>query len=79
MYNESRGKNRGVHGDSSFMLGEVSPSSENLLSKNAIKKTNTTTNYALDSHTAFCKRCRKAHEGNCPRTGTKVLDKRCRL
>lgn len=43
------------------------------------KKTNATTNYGLDSHASFCKRCRKEHKGSCPRTGTKVLDNTCRL
>lgn len=43
------------------------------------KKTNATTNYGLDNHASFCKRCRKEHKGNCPRTGTKALDNSCRL
>ena len=31
----------------------------------------TTTNYPMDSHKAFCKRCVKYNGGNCPITGGK--------
>ena len=37
---------------------------------------NPTTNYAKDSHSAFCKRC-KAHNGCCPITGTDKASKGC--
>lgn len=43
------------------------------------KTNNSTTNYPLDSHKSFCKRCWEHHSGICPRTGTKAIDKRCRL
>ena len=37
---------------------------------------NPTTNYPMDSHKAFCKRC-KTYNGCCPITGTAQESKRC--
>ncbi|MBO5019039.1 MAG: hypothetical protein J6D52_00085 [Clostridia bacterium] len=36
------------------------------------------TNYAPDSHSAFCKRCYAYNKG-CPNTKSKVKDSMCRL
>ena len=38
--------------------------------------TNPTTNYPMDSHKAFCKRCMKIN-GCCPATGTDKASNRC--
>lgn len=45
----------------------------------ADKKTvkQTTTNYPMDSHKAFCKRCVKYNGGVCPITGTAKASSRC--
>ena len=40
---------------------------------------NPTTNYAIDSHKAFCKRCIGYHGGNCPVTGRATTSKSCSL
>ena len=40
---------------------------------------NPTTNYAKDSHKAFCKRCVKANDGVCPITGNEHVAKSCDL
>lgn len=39
--------------------------------------TNSTTNYPMDSHKAFCKRCVKYNGGVCPATGTTKLYQHC--
>ena len=40
---------------------------------------NPTTNYAKDSHKAFCKRCMKANDDKCPITGSQNASKSCDL
>ena len=40
-------------------------------------KTNPTTNFSMDSHNDFCKRCFSEHQGICPMTGQSVLHKGC--
>lgn len=40
-------------------------------------KVNPTTNYPMDAHKFFCKRCMDYHNG-CPKTG-KAPDKNCTL
>lgn len=48
-----------------------------VIEKKAVEVRNTT-NYAMDSHKAFCKRCFKFHKG-CPSTGTKNKSESCKL
>lgn len=45
-----------------------------------VKKTskNPTTNYPLDTHKAFCKRCQKQH-GKCPITKSGAVSQECSL
>ena len=44
------------------------------------KKTkNPTTNYSMDSHKYFCKRCLKHHEGVCPITNANAVSKSCNM
>lgn len=38
---------------------------------------NPTTNFPMDTHKDFCKRCFPAHQGICPMTGLPVLHKGC--
>ena len=40
---------------------------------------NPTTNYAKDTHKAFCERCTKFHNGICPETGTTRKSFACSL
>lgn len=40
---------------------------------------NPTTNYPMDSHKEFCKRCLKIHEGKCPATKSGKLNPDCNL
>ena len=40
------------------------------------KNTKKTTNYPMDSHKAFCDRC-KTYNGCCPITGTAKASNRC--
>ena len=48
--------------------------------KNQRKKAkNPTTNYSMDSHKYFCKRCFKHHEGVCPITNTNAVSKSCTM
>ena len=47
----------------------------NQADKKAVNKT--TTNYPMDSHKAFCKRCVKYNGGVCPATGTTKLYQHC--
>lgn len=42
------------------------------------RQKNPTTNYAKDSHKAFCERCFK-HNGRCPNTKTQHKDRKCGL
>lgn len=43
------------------------------------KAKNPTTNYSMDSHKYFCKRCFKHHEGTCPITNTNAVSKSCTM
>jgi len=40
---------------------------------------NPTTNYRMDEHKYFCKRCLKHHEGVCPITNTNIVAKSCSM
>lgn len=43
------------------------------------KDKNSTTNYGMDSHKYFCKRCFKHHESVCPITNTNAVSKSCNM
>lgn len=38
---------------------------------------NPTTNYPMDTHKAFCKRCKKINGDICPMTRKKFINTRC--
>ena len=40
---------------------------------------NPTTNYPMDKHQFFCKRCYDKHEGKCPASGRKAKSAKCSL
>lgn len=40
---------------------------------------NPTTNYRMDSHKFFCKRCYDRHSGICPATNRKVKSATCNI
>ena len=48
---------------------------DNQTHRKAVK--NTTTNYPMDPHKVFCKRCKKINNNICPMTGKKFGTSRC--